>query len=163
MKKTLTSALILTIIAGAAIAETRPANQQQDITPAKNSQSSDKESSSSKIPHADEVKKMRKNQLSEYMERTWKSIDTNNDGVMTREESAAFSNKKFDDKDIDKDGKITRAEWDSFREERMKEAREKFGLKHGKVSPDGKSPMGDRKPPADRKPVGEQLQNKTNN
>ena len=88
---------------------------------------------------------MRQNRMTEYMERTWKEIDTNNDGIITREESIAFSNKKFDDKDLNKDGKITRAEWDSYREEKMKEAREKYSFKNSKTDATDKKTVGGEK------------------
>ncbi len=144
MKNTLGLTLILTLIASSAMAESSPAK----TAPEKTAASSTQESYDSKIPHAAEVKNMRKNRMAEYMERTWKEIDTNNDGVITREESTAFSNKKFDDKDLNKDGKITKEEWDAYREEKMKEAREKFGIKNSNPN------STDRKLPADKKPVG---------
>lgn len=144
MKNTLGLTLILTFIAGSAMAESAPAKPAPEKAPLSSSQ----ESYTGKIPHADEVKNMRKTRMAEYMERTWKEIDTNNDGVITREESTAFSNKKFDDKDINKDGKITKEEWDAYREEKMKEAREKFGIKNSKTD------STDKKLPADRKTVG---------
>lgn len=57
-----------------------------------------------------------------------KKIDTNGDGVVTREESRAFSDKKFDMIDTNKDGKIDQTERDAHHEQ-MKAKRAEWKAK----------------------------------
>lgn len=51
-------------------------------------------------------------------------VDTNKDGVITKEESLAFNEMWFSQRDTDKDGKITKEEMKAFRA-KQKEERKK--------------------------------------
>ncbi|MEZ5690239.1 MAG: hypothetical protein R3D71_01065 [Rickettsiales bacterium] len=64
----------------------------------------------------------------------WEKIDTNKDGVITKEEAQAFHDKKFKMKDANGDGKITKDEWQAHHEakrEKMKEMKKKMEEKAG--------------------------------
>lgn len=71
----------------------------------------------------------------EYM---WKEMDTDNDGVITKEESTAFGNRKFEERDANHDGKVTREEWDNFRKEKMEQRMKERMGKSGDATPDAK-------------------------
>jgi Ca2+-binding EF-hand superfamily protein len=73
------------------------------------------------------------------MEKMWKEMDTNEDGSITREESTAFGNKKFDERDSNKDGKVTREEWDAFRKAKMEERKKRMNEKQANMPKDGAS------------------------
>ncbi len=77
--------------------------------------------------------------MKERMERMWKEMDTNNDGSISKEESTAFGNKKFDEKDANHDGKVTREEWDAFHTAKMEEMKARMEKRHENM------PMGDKK------------------
>ena len=59
----------------------------------------------------------------------FKKIDTDGNGVITKAEHDAFSNKKFDEIDANKDGQVTKEEGKAFREQ-MRKKWGKFKGKH---------------------------------
>ena len=113
MKNSLTLALVLACISTVAFAQTpTPATATVQAPTA--------------MPMPAPVDPMKK-----HMDRMFDEMDANHDGVITREESIAFSNKKFDERDTNHDGKVTRAEWDAFNEQKMKEMQERMGKMQG--------------------------------
>lgn len=74
------------------------------------------------------------------MEKMWKEMDANEDGSISREESTAFGNKKFDERDANKDGKVTREEWDAFRKAKMEERKKHMDEKRENLPKDGANP-----------------------
>lgn len=126
MKHSLTIGLILAAFSTSAMAET-PAPKLAE--PAK-------------------AEKMQ-NRMKGRMERMWKEMDSNNDGAISKEESTAFGNKKFDEKDGNHDDTITREEWDAFHKAKMEEKKAKREAMKGKSD----MPIGDKTPaaPADAK------------
>lgn len=111
MKYSITAGIIAATIATSAFAET-PAQNASQITEA-----------AATGPKHDFMRNR--------MEKMWKEMDTNGDGVISKEESTAFGNKKFDEKDSNHDGKVTRDEWDAFHNAKMEEFKEKHGMKEG--------------------------------
>lgn len=96
------------------------------------------------------------NRMKNHKERMWKEMDANGDGSISREESTAFGNKKFDERDTNKDSKVTREEWDAFHTAKMEEMKAKRADRQAKI-PTGEMhtnmPMIDKKPdaPAEKK------------
>jgi|GEM_PF-3700702 len=86
---------------------------------------------------ANKDKKMQRKGM--RMEKMWKEMDANGDGSITREESTAFGNKKFDERDSNKDGKVTREEWDAFRKAKMEERKKRMNEKQANMPKDGAS------------------------
>lgn len=127
MKTSLALGIILAAFSTAAMAETPAVAKEK----------------TAEMPAAkgDEHKHHMHDRMGKRMERMWKEMDANSDGTITREESTAFGNKKFDERDANKDGKVTRAEWDAFGEAKMKERKAKMEAEKGE-------PMGDKKEPA---------------
>ena len=56
-----------------------------------------------------------------HMEKMFEKIDTNGDGVITKEESLAFHDKKFAKMDADSDGKVTKDEVKAYHEAKRAE------------------------------------------
>jgi len=108
MKHSLTLTLILTMFASSAMAETAtpPAKESPNMGNMMGGKMYDR--------------------MNNHMEYMWEQLDTNNDGAISKEESTAFSNKKFEEKDANKDGKITKEEWESYRADKMKQRQEKM-------------------------------------
>ncbi len=120
MKYTATLGILLAALTDPALAE----------TPAKNA-SQTTESAASGAPH---------DRMHNHMEKMWKEMDANGDGSISKEESTAFGNKKFDERDTNHDGKVTREEWDAFHNAKMEEMKSKHeGMKmEGKPANDKK-------------------------
>lgn len=133
MKRSFALGIILAAFSSAAMAETPSANSTQTET----------------STGGGNMSKHIRSRMDERMEQMWKEMDANGDGSISREESTAFGNKKFDEKDTDHDGKVTREEWDAFRDARMKKMKDKKNMEHGDKN------MGDKKhapsAPADSK------------
>jgi len=68
-----------------------------------------------------------KDRMGRHMENVWDEMDTNKDGAISKEESAAFGARKFAERDANHDGKVTKEEWDGFRAKKMEEMRSKMG------------------------------------
>lgn len=116
MKHTATLGILLAALSVPAFAE----------TPAKNaSQAADAAAAGSPRDH-----------MHNHMEKMWKEMDANGDGSISREESTAFGNKKFDERDTNHDGKVTREEWDAFHNAKMEEMK----ARHEGMKKDGAKP-----------------------
>lgn len=92
-------------------------------------------------------------------DKMFSKIDTNNDGVITKEEALAFHSAEFDKKDADKDGKITKEEAQAFHKSQKEERKAKME-EWKKNNPEagkhkGKHPRGEKgeKGPKGDKPV----------
>ena len=83
-------------------------------------------------------------------DRMWKEMDADSDGVVTKEESAAFGNRKFEEKDADHDGKVTKEEWDAFRKAKMEERKAKMKNKMESMNTGEKT--GEKKPEMSSEP-----------
>jgi len=124
MKHTVTLGILLAALSVPALAE----------TPAKNESQTTQTAAPASSP---------RDHMHNHMERMWKEMDSNGDGSISKEESAAFGNKKFDERDTNHDGKVTREEWDSFHNAKMEEMK----AKHEGMKMDGAKPTA----PTDKK------------
>jgi hypothetical protein len=107
-------------------------------TPAQNPTQSAQDSTAPATGNMRHMNGKMHDRMQNRMDYMWKEMDTNNDGVITREESTAFGNKKFDEKDANHDGKVTKEEWEAFHNakmEKMKEMRSKGGMHGGNAAP----------------------------
>ncbi len=143
MKHVFTFGFIFTTIATAAmLAQAAPAAVQNPLAQVPNEEMP---KVSTEVPDAAMGGKMgdrMHHRMDERKESMWKELDTNGDGVITKEESNEFSNKKFEEKDANKDGKVTKEEWDAAyaaKMEKFKEMRKK--MKDNKMPMDGKEPV----------------------
>jgi hypothetical protein len=81
-------------------------------------------------------------------EKMFSKIDTNNDGVITKDEMIAFHSAEFDKVDADKDGKLTKEEMKTFHKAQKEERKAKME-EWKKNNPDagkhkGKGPRGEK-------------------
>jgi hypothetical protein len=134
MKRSLTLALVLTSISAIAFAQTSvpaaaPTSPIAMPAPA--------QGSAPMPPHGN---MMNQDRMKTHMEHMFDEMDTNHDGVISKEESTAFGARKFDERDANHDGKVTKAEWIAFNEamaEKFKEKMQKMGDMPMHTMPDG--------------------------
>lgn len=110
MKNSIKLGLILTVFSSAAIADDHM--QKSGMGDAKE-------------PMKQEMREKMKERMHNRSEYMWNELDANNDGFISKEESNAYSNKKFEEKDADKDGKVTKEEWEAHRKAKMEKMKEK--------------------------------------
>lgn len=114
MKHSLTLAIVFATISSAVFAQ-MPASAP--ISP----QSTNTAPTSTPEPMSGMQKRMEEHKG--YM---WKQLDANKDNSITKEESVAFSNKKFEEKDLNHDGKISIEEWDAAIAAKRSKAKDKM-------------------------------------
>ncbi len=144
MKTSIALAITLASISTTALAETPAAPAQQPA------QAAGVPAMGGDMPMGKHMRsEMRGQYMKDRMERMWKEMDSNADNSISKEESTAFGNKKFDEKDGNKDGKVTREEWDAFHTAKMEEMKAKRQDRQAKI-PTGEMhtnmPMIDKKP-----------------
>ncbi len=72
-------------------------------------------------------------------------VDTNNDGMITKEESTAFNDKIFAETDANNDGKISKAEMEAMKMKEHKNMEAHHAMKSGKMMKDGNPLKADMK------------------
>lgn len=85
-------------------------------------------------------------------------VDTNNDGVITKDEVIAFHSAEFDKQDADKDGKVTKEEIKAFhkaKREEFKKNHPEAGKHKGKHERGEKGPKGEKPVDAPVAPAAE--------
>ncbi len=141
MKTSLALAITLTAFSTATMAETPAATTSQPA------QAAGMPAMGGNTPQ--HMQREMHDRMKNHKERMWKEMDANGDGSISREESTAFGNKKFDERDANKDSKVTREEWDAFHNAKMEEIKAKRADRQAKI------PMGEmhtNMPMIDKKP-----------